>query len=110
MSEKKYLGVAVSDRGNVFLHPADGTPEADAAARARGDFPYTHLYEGDNVLDVIPPSQPATSYSHRATVAELRAWLAQFQPGDEVFIGGTPVSGYIEAGERVFALYDEEKT
>lgn len=53
---------------------------------------------------------PATSYSHRATVAELRAWLAQFQPGDEVFIGGTPVSGYIEAGERVFALYDEEET
>jgi len=50
---KAYLGVAVSIAGRVFAHPGDGTPDADAAARARGDYPYVHLYEGDDVDDVL---------------------------------------------------------
>lgn len=52
-----------------------------------------------------------TIYKTRSTVAELRAWLDQFQPDDMVFIGGTPISGYVTVGdgkdERLFALFDD---
>ena len=53
MSEQKYLGVAVAVTGRVFAHPCDGTPEADTAAKARGDFPYQHLYEGDDICAIV---------------------------------------------------------
>ena len=51
--EPKYLGVAVSIKGNIFAHPMDGTPDVHVAAKARGDYPYWHLYAGDNVLDIV---------------------------------------------------------
>jgi len=53
MSKQKYLGVAVAINGRVFTHPCDGTPEADRAAKARGDYPYTHLYEGDDICAIV---------------------------------------------------------
>lgn len=53
----KYLGVAVSASGRVFEHPCDGTPDADRAAKARGDYPYTHLYEGDDVCAIVVQMQ-----------------------------------------------------
>lgn len=53
MSSEKYLGVVVSITGRIFAHPADGTPEADRDARERGDYPYTHLYQGDDVIAII---------------------------------------------------------
>lgn len=52
----KYLGVAVAVTGRVFAHPADGSEEAARAHRAakeRGDYPYAHLYEGDNVCTTV---------------------------------------------------------
>ena len=55
-TDARYLGVAVSVKGNIFYHPCDGSEAAEAAdrgARERGDYPYTHLYEGDDVLAVV---------------------------------------------------------
>lgn len=52
----KYLGIAVAITGRVFAHPCDGSPVAAAAhdaAIARGDYPYTHLYEGDDILSLV---------------------------------------------------------
>ena len=52
----KYLGVVVSVKGTIFAHPCDGSDEAakiHEAARERGDWPYTHLYEGDDVEDIV---------------------------------------------------------
>ena len=49
----KYLGVAVAITGRVFHHPCDGTPDAHEAARERGDYPYQHLYEGDDALAAV---------------------------------------------------------
>ena len=54
---KKYLGVAVSRSGQVFSHPCDGAPEAHMAAVERGDYPYTHLYEGDSVIEIVAKMQ-----------------------------------------------------
>ena len=54
---KGYLGVAVSINGNVFKHPMDGTSAAHDAARERGDYPYQHLYEGDNIPDIVAQMQ-----------------------------------------------------
>ena len=56
MNTIKHLSVAVAINGNVFYHPCDGSAaaiEADRAAKARGDYPYTHLWEGDNVNDIV---------------------------------------------------------
>ena len=50
---RAYLGVAVGITGRIFAHPGDGTPDADAAARARGDYPYVHLYEGDDIAEAL---------------------------------------------------------
>lgn len=50
----KYLGVAVSKKGRIFSHPANPLDDtAHLAAKARGDYPYTHLYDGDDVHDAI---------------------------------------------------------
>ena len=52
----KYLGVAVSVKGTIFAHTCDGSPEAAAihnAACERGDWPYQHLYQGDDVVAVV---------------------------------------------------------
>lgn len=51
-----YLNVAVSIHGRIFYHPCDGSAaaiEANRAAKERGDYPYQHLYEGDNVADIV---------------------------------------------------------
>ena len=53
MSDQKYLGVAVSIAGRVFAHPCDGTPDADRAAKERGDYPYCHLYQGDDICAIV---------------------------------------------------------
>lgn len=53
MTEQKYLGVAVSVTGRIFAHPCDGTPDAHRAAMERGDYPYTHLYEGDDICAIV---------------------------------------------------------
>ena len=52
----KYLNVAVSINGRIFYHPCDGSAaavKAHQAAVARGDYPYQHLFEGDNVADLV---------------------------------------------------------
>ncbi len=51
-----YRTVAVSINGRIFYHPCDGSAAAiaiHAAAVARGDTPYTHLFEGDIVADLV---------------------------------------------------------
>ena len=51
-----HLKVAVSIHGRIFYHPCDGSAaaiKADRAAKARGDYPYQHLFEGDNVDDIV---------------------------------------------------------
>lgn len=68
MSET-YLGVAVSIKGTVFAHPGDGSPgarAADQAARARGDYPYAHLYEGDNIEATVAEMQDERDLAHEA--------------------------------------------
>lgn len=51
-----HLKVAVSIKGNIFYHPCDGSAAAIKAHKAacqRGDYPYQHLFEGDNVDDIV---------------------------------------------------------
>jgi hypothetical protein len=53
----KYLGVAVSHRGIIFAHAGSGDNAANDAARGRGDWPYMHLYEGDDIVAAIAELQ-----------------------------------------------------
>jgi hypothetical protein len=58
--DKDYLGIAVALNGTVFAHPADNSPEAEnihRAAISAGNYPYTHVYKGDNVLELIDEMQ-----------------------------------------------------
>ena len=52
----KYLGVAVSIKGTIFAHPCNSSAAAEAihnAARERGDWPYQHLYDGDDIIAIV---------------------------------------------------------
>lgn len=60
---KEYLNVAVSVKGNIFYHPGPKTKYAFMSkqihewAKTTGNYPYQHLYEGDNVQDIIDEMQ-----------------------------------------------------
>jgi hypothetical protein len=71
----KYLGVAVSVRGQVFAHPCDGSTSAAAAHKAaieRGDYPYQHLYEGDNVNYIVCELQMQQDAEAEAMMEKMR--------------------------------------
>ena len=52
----RYTGYALSVNGTIFKHPMDGSAAARDAhqwAKMNGEYPYCHLYEGDNVADAL---------------------------------------------------------
>ena len=54
--EHIYTGYAVSVKGTIFRHPLDGSDEARRThqwAKANGEYPYTHIYEGDNMEGIL---------------------------------------------------------
>lgn len=55
-----YLHVAVSVKGNIFYHPGPNhflSKEIHEWAKMTGNYPYQHLYEGDNVALIIDEMQ-----------------------------------------------------
>ena len=49
----KPLHVVVTRNGRIFHHPEDGTATVHEKLKAAGEYPYQHLYEGDNVSYIV---------------------------------------------------------
>lgn len=86
----RYLGVAVSVGGRIFAHPADGSSaaeEADRLAKARGDYPYAHLYEGDDVYAAIAEMTEGTGDSPHTRSMKMDGYFGADQ-GDFLALFG----------------------
>ena len=52
MENGKPLFVSVAVTGVVFAHPGNSF-EIHQWAKASGNYPYQHLYQGDNVAEIV---------------------------------------------------------